>query len=187
MHQCKYWQYVAVVTGSVKWKNGEMYFDTIGLGRQSGDKLIMMHRSLQMLMGLTNLTMATVKLAYHTAVVIVLVVLCNFLLIRHGRYLVSDGTLMGYGIVGIMIVDVFVAILLWYSECYLVDEVDTVGIDFKNGLLAITPRKSRMYKTVRSMQSYTLKTTYPCFQVNISTFMEWCDVIANNHVNLLVL
>ncbi len=187
IHECQQWLEDATPIGSVTWRQGKRFIDTKYLGRVSEDRLVWLYRCSQLLMGIGNLTFGKRRISYHAIVTVVIFVLSSFTLIRNYEYLTSDGSLMGYSILALVVLAIILVVLVFYAECYLLDGLEKTCLEFRCNMLGVMNGNRRAKRVTSSLMPLALKTTYPFYIVNRSTFLEWCDVCVNNLVNLLVM
>lgn len=72
-------------------------------------------------------------------------------------------------------------------ECSLMDRLENNWKKFKSKLLHSTLPRSALHKTAKSFRPVTLLCGGVYYNVNNSTFAEWCDHGIGLLVNLLVL
>lgn len=188
IHQCQQWLEAATPIDSVPIRvQGQFFIQTRHLGILSLDTLVWLYKSTQLLMGVANLAFGKIRLSYHALVTVVLFVLSTFILMRYHDFLFMDGSLTGYSGVALLMLTVLLAILTFFAECFLLDRLEKVCLEFKCKLIEVTKGNHRVIKENRALIPFTLKATYPFCVVNKSTFLEWCNVCVNNLVTLLVL
>lgn len=183
---CRHWFGESMPTGHAKYFGGKMYFQTANFGSMSENSLILIYRTLFLITKRVNLGLATVNFAYHTFGMLSTSVLSCYALISYHN-VILDGTLMGVSMFCIFLITFYLTVFIFFMECYLVDLMESNWKEFKSKLIFSTVRTKCVYKSALSFQQVALKTTYPFCNVNKSTFLDFCDALVNNLVNLLVM
>lgn len=182
VYTSRYWLEAATPTHSKL----NTFLRTSRLGNLSEDTAVWIYRSFQVLTGLCNVIVATVRFATHSASMIVILNVACFALIKRGGLLFQDGSPMSYSLAGILGTAIFLPVFIFYLECYFVDRLDCAWKQYRKNILSITLQKSAIYKTALSFSGVTVKSTYPFCNVNRSTFPEWLSAAVDMLVNLLV-
>lgn len=156
-----------------------------GLGMISEESIIKIYRSLQYLLQGSNLVYGSSKAVYHSTGALVSFVVAVFTLIRYNHLLFVKSA-MALPLLGIIAGSMFLPVLLMYAECIFADLFDSLWKSYRKKILNITRRNTRLHKAARSFTALTLKSGGQYYNVNRSTFMDWCNNDINQLVNLLV-
>ncbi len=113
-------------------------------------------------------------------------VVASFSLIKNGDSLFLGESLMAFSLTLILAVSAFIAIFIFYIECWVIDDLESKWKNYKDNLLKSVGRKTGIYKVALSFRPVILKTTYPFCNVNRSTFLEFVNEGVDILVNLLV-
>lgn len=163
----------------------EYKFETLRLSVLSEDKFIHLYRAQQCAMTLPNSFVQTTEFAFHSVGMLICMVGSAFSLLR-GHHEFLDGSAMGVALVGLFVTACGLMIITYFMECSLIHSLEAQGKRARNGVLSLTGRKSAIYKTAVSFRPVTIRSGGKFFNVNKSSFIEWCDQGLNLLVNLLV-
>lgn len=163
--------------------SGSHNFRTSEVGNITQDQVINVYRSLQYTFTVSHNAFCNTRLASHSIGMIIVAVVSSFTLIRY-NYLLFDNSAMG---ISIILNVAFVTVFLMYKyECFFLDDLETRWMAYKSAILNLTKPSSEIHKVAKSFRPITLKTGGPYFNVNRSTYLEWCNQILDNLVSLLV-
>lgn len=147
--------------------------------------LIWVHRCLHCVNALVHELVGKPCVTFHSTGILIAVVASSFAIIRfyNGMF---DGTAMGLSLF-LVLLGVSVLLTTLYSfECHFLGQLEDISKTYKSKILKVSKRQSVLYKTAKSFQLLRLKSGGTFFNVNRSTFLEWCDQIISNLVNALV-
>ncbi len=161
-------------------------FKTKRLENLSENTLVRIYRSLQLLIGLCNVVVATVRFASHIAAMIFIVVVACFVVIKRGGLMLQNCSTMSYSLGALLAMAIFLPTLICFLECYFVDRLDCAWKTYRKNILNVTSRNTAIHKTAQSFSGIIVKSIYPFCNVNRSTFPEWLSVVVDILVNLLV-
>lgn len=164
--------------------DGLLFFKTSQVGMQSEMDLIWMYRVFQLIAGLFNIPVKTSRLAFHLFALQVTVVTACFSLIRF-HDIMFKGDSIGYVLAFILLICIFWAVVLIVLESFALNEIQITSENFKNNIRYGTSRNLAVNKASRSFQEVTLYTAGPCFRLNKSSFLQWCDQAIDRLVTLL--
>ncbi len=143
------------------------------------DVFIWVYRCLHCVNALMNELVRETCVAFHSTGLLIAVVVSSFAVIRfYGGML--DGTAMGLSLFIVLLGLSVIIIILYSMECHFLGELEDICKKFKSGILNVSKSKSVLYKTAKSFQLLRLKPGGSYFNVNRSTFLEWCDQIILN-------
>lgn len=159
---------------------------TVDLGHVREDVAIWLYRSLQVLTALSNKAMSTNRMVYHANGVMMCAVVSAFASIKFRKELLAQSSANTVGLLLILNIGFTLMIFVYFCECNLLQEVEWRWILFKSRLLSKSKRKSVLHKAARSFRAVTLNLGGNFFNVNKSTFLDWCMALQNHLVTLLV-
>lgn len=159
---------------------------TFKLGKVQEQHVIRLYRCFQLLTNLENCVVAKARMAYHYVALMMAMVIVSFGFIRTVKSLVNDGSLSAYLMLGFLCTFMFLVLFAIYYECYLLDGLDEKWKEFQLNLIRCNGRNTFGYKTALSFRAVTVKTAYPFFNINMSTFLEWCSVYTCRLVDFLL-
>lgn len=166
---------------------GQWYFQLQGFSQAFGeDELIGIYRTFQVFSALMNGFMAKIRYALHAACFLIGSVICAYALIRYNSLFFGDDSFSSYSMGIMLIIAGILAPAIFLAECNLTEHVVRKTIQYRNSLLNKTSRKSRIRKAACSFWPVRLRTTYPFFNVNNSSFLEYMGIGVDNLVSLLV-
>ncbi len=163
--------------------SGTYLFRTHEAGNISQDLVIKVYRTLQCAFTVPHDAFCNTLLASHSIGMVIVAVVSSFTLIRY-NYILVDSSAMGMTL--ILTVAFVVDFILYKYECFFLDEIEIRWKGYKSAILNLAKPSSEVYKVARSFRPITLKTGGPYFNVNRSTYLEWCNQILDNLVSLLV-
>lgn len=166
--------------------NCKQKLETNKLGTLSEQEVISIYRQLQLLTNLLNCCVAKVRVAYHHVSVLLLAVIATYALVNCNGAMADDGSVSSFVMFVVLVSVVVLVFFLVYCECLFFDRLEGCWQTFQGNLLVCCRRKSFCYKTAISFRPVTLRTAYPYFNVNISTFSDWCDSYINKVVDFLL-
>ncbi len=182
-----YWLRVALPTG-ISEHNHKLKtynFQTDGIGNVSEDSLIWLYRSLQCTYTISDHIFCNTRIALHSTALVIVAVVTSFSLVRYHDILL-DGSALGISFFFVLSFGLVLALTIYSLECFFTGDLEDTWTNFKRSILKRTNRNSSVHKTAKSFRPISLKTGGPYFNVNRSTFLEWCDQIFESLVELLV-
>jgi len=166
------------------WEDGLLYFETAQLGKLSETELIWMYRAFQLQQGLVDIMYSTSRAAYHSFAQQIVLVVAIFSMMRF-QDLIFGGDSTGLLLAAISVLGASLSILMMTIESFGIDEVQNRSENFRNAILKGTKRNIAIHKAVRSLKCLTIHSAGSYYNVNKSSYIEWCDQAIDRLVSLL--
>lgn len=165
--------------------SGQLQFRTRKLGTLTDIKTIQIYRSLQILVGIFNCCTSKVRFAYHGVALLLAAVISALALVHESKLIFADGSLKIYCLAAVLAIIHIIAVFTFYCECCFLEGLDSRWKLFKRNI-AYSYRKECAYKVVVSFRPITIGVMQPFCKVNLSTFPEWCRMVIDRLIDLLL-
>jgi len=145
---------------------------------------VFVYRSLQLLCGYLSVIAAKIWITFHMVILHLLLVVTVAMAIHHTQFVFEQ---RNYALMVLGGFSMGTVLFVVPIECFLAGMVVERGDQVKKNLLKFSGRRRFAFKTAWSFRPHRIVLTYPFFDVDNSTWLEFLNISTDHLVNLLLL